>query len=674
MTPKKESGLASQFADLVGIEGIHPPQRIEFLPYITSNDKFIRQDENNPFNKSGKLGGNFGTDLKIGLGSNMTLDAAINPDFGQVEVDPAVVNLSQYETYYDEKRPFFIEGANIFMFGRGGATNYWSFNWGDPNFFYSRRIGRAPQGNSPHDGYVDIPGNTTILGAAKMSGKIDDNWSIGALSALTNREHAETDSSEIRFKNEVEPMSSYNIIRTQREFNKGAQAIGIIGTATFRDLSDPQLAGLLNKQALALGVDGWTFLDSSKTWVITGWSGISHVDGSKARIINVQQAPQHYYQTPDQSYKNLDSSATSMSGWATRFWVNKQKGNFQFNAAFGIISPGFETNDLGYQWNGDQVNMHVAVGYAWFEPDKIFRTKSFNFAVFKNFDFGGKKIGDGYFLFWNGQFNNYYGTNMMFSYSPKIINDKKTRGGPTTEEPAQWSTNISAYSDSRKPVVFDLSYSFWTNKASEVEWNLYFNCGWKISDGIQLSFGPQYASSVGNSQWVTSVTDPFAIQTFGKRYIFSEFKQSTLSADIRLDWTFTPHLTLQLFLQPLFSVGKYSNLKELASPGSYTFNTFGKNGSTAELKDNVYMIDPDGLGPAPSFSIDNPNFNFKSLRGNAVLRWEFSPGSTFYFVWTHTRENTQDPGDFRPGRDFRTLMNDRGDNIFLIKLTYWWNL
>jgi hypothetical protein len=476
--------------------------------------------------------------LKIGLGSNLTIDAALNPDFGQVEVDPAVVNLSQYETYYDEKRPFFLEGANIFRFGRGGANNYWSFNWGDPNFFYSRRIGRAPQGSSTHDGFYDAPDCSRILGAAKMSGKIQSDWSIAALSALTSSEYGETDSAGIRFNEEVEPLTSYNLFRTQREFNNGAQAIGIIGTATLRDLKTPQMQNSLNSHAYTYGLDGWTFLDSSQTWVITGWTGFSRVEGSSQRMLDLQKSPHHYFQMSGQNYKSIDSQATSMSGYAGRFYINKQKGQFRLNAAFGVISPKFESNDLGFQWNGDLINSHIAVGYRWFKPDEIFRSKGFDLAVYRSYDFGGRKMGDGYFIFADGEFNNYYGFNMTCNYSPTTLNTKRTRGGPAMNEPPNWGFNISSWSDSRKDLVFDASYNYWTNEVNEYDWSVYANCEWKIAEGLSATIGPQFAYSKGNAQWVTSVSDPLSISTFGSRYIFSinqvNFLKKSIISNIKI--------------------------------------------------------------------------------------------------------------------------------------------
>lgn len=270
------------------------------------------------------------------------------------------------------KDHFFIEGANIFKFGYGGATRFVSFNWGSPSFFYSRRIGGAPKGSVSRDGYVRFPERTTILGAFKTTGKLS-GWSLGFVNALTSREYAEIDLNGERFKEEIEPFSYYGVLRTQKEFNEGRQAIGLIATSVLRDLRNENLSSVLNKRAFCLGFDGWTFLDRDKTWVLTGWLGGSLVEGSKEDILRLQMAPQHYFQRPDAEHVHLDDNATSLKGYAGRFMLSKERGNFFFNSAIGVISPGFDSNDLGFQWGGDVINAHILFGYAWFKPNKIFR-------------------------------------------------------------------------------------------------------------------------------------------------------------------------------------------------------------------------------------------------------------------------------------------------------------
>ncbi len=673
MVPKKESGFVSRFADLIGIRDISPARRVEVLPYVVSSGHFLQHEAGDPFNDGSELYGDIGADLKIGIGSNLTLDATINPDFGQVEVDPAIVNLSQYETFFREKRPFFIEGASIFRFGQGGASSFWSFNWSNPNFFYSRRIGRSPQGSVIHSGFSDIPDRTTILGAAKLSGKISD-WSIGALSALTQREFGRVDSSGVRFSDEIEPFTYYGVIRTRREFEEGRHAVGFIGASVLRDLRAPPLTERLSRRAYALGLDGWTFLDSDRRWVISGWTGATRVEGDRERILALQRAPQHYFQRPDAGHVEIDSSATSLSGYGARVYLNKQKGNIQLNAAAGIISPGLETNDLGFHWRGDLLNAHIVSGYEWYEPGRVFRRKWFNVATYRSYNLDGKKTGEGYFLFYDAQFLNYWGFGGNFVWNPTTLDDRRTRGGPLTEDPSGWSASLFGYTDSRK----QLEGQVWMNGGRDIAGSRWWSVGtwmeWEPSSRVKVRFGPEFSRKHLVAQWVTRVEDPSVISTFGTRYIFATLDQKEVSASIRLDWTFTPTLSLQVYLQPLISSGDYRGFKEFARPESFDFNIYGEKGSTITAAGGEYTVDPDGAGGASSFSFGDPDFNIKSLRGNAVLRWEYLPGSVLYLVWTQDRTNYDDPGTFEFGRDFRSLVSAKANNIFLIKLTYWWSL
>ena len=372
-TPRNESGFVSRFPELTGIEQVKPPRRMELLPYVTSRAEFDPPEAGDPFNDGSSFSGNAGLDAKLGLGGNLTLDATVNPDFGQVEVDPAVVNLSDVETFFPERRPFVVEGSNISTFGEGGSNNFWGFNWGNPNFFYSRRIGRPPEGEVPDADFTDVPDGTTILGAAKLSGRLAGGWSLGMLSAVTDREEAHLDTAGHQWRTDVEPYTYYGVLRGQREFRQGQQGLGFISTLTARKFDDQALPDQLNSNALTLGMDGWTFLDHDRTRVVTGWGGASLVAGNQALVTDLQESSQHYFQRPDAGYVEVDSSATSLSGYSGRVALNKQKGEWQMNAAFGLVSPGMDVNDLGFQFRTDMINYHLVGTRQWSNPDKIFR-------------------------------------------------------------------------------------------------------------------------------------------------------------------------------------------------------------------------------------------------------------------------------------------------------------
>ncbi len=671
--PKESNKHVSMYPSLVGIKNIQPPRRIEFLPYAVASGKFLNYSSDDPFNRNRSFYKNIGADIKIGLGSNFTLDGTINPDFGQVELDPAVVNLSAFETYFEEKRPFFIEGAGIFSFGHRGATSNWGFNYGSPDFFYSRRIGRRPQADPTHEGEVNIPANSTILAAAKISGKTKHNWEIAALQAVTAREVADViDSVGVRFEEDVEPLTSYTILRTFKNFNDNRFGLGFLGTSVVRNLHTDNLRNTLRNKAFTGGLDGYVFIGQDKKWALNGWIGASYLSGNDSVITDLQKSPQHYYQRPDIKFVTLDTTRTSLNGWAGRIALNKEKGNFFLNTAIGVTSPGFETNDLGFHWRGNIINQHLVLGYRWYQPGKIFRNASLFVSNFRNFDFDGNHTDEGVMLFFNGQFLNYYGFNFDSGYFPETLDIGRTRGGPIMKDPAGYFLDLSFNSDNRKNIVLSLSGNYSANRPGGWDYSISSGLTWKPNSRMEIRFSPRYYKDHAVAQWVTSHEDLSAKHTFGTRYLFAILNQKRVSASIRMNYTFTPRLSFQLYLQPLLAAGQYSNFKELARPRSFDFISYGESGTRITAIGDEYEIDPDGT-EQNNFTIDNPDFNFKSLRGTALLRWELAPGSTLYLVWTHDRSDDENPGSLNFRRDIEDLFKADSDNIFLVKLSYWIN-
>lgn len=677
MVPKNESGFVSRFADLVGLDGIKPKQRFELLPYLVQKAQFLIHDENDPFYKANQYQTSIGADLKFSLGSNFNIDATFNPDFGQVEVDPAIVNLSAFETFYDEKRPFFIEGSNIFVFGFGGSNNNWGFNFGVPELFYSRRIGRSPQGRISVEGYVDYPHETRILGAAKLTGKIDETWSMGVLSSVTERTFAVIQSADgSKIEAQVEPLTHYGLFRTQKEFNSGKQALGVILTSVNRNLNTTDLKSNLSDQAYTFGFDGWTFLDDEETYVITGSAVGSYTSGSKDYLLKLQRQPYRYMQRPDKTYMPLDSSRTSIAGYFSRLMLNKQKGNLYINTAVGIVSPGFEYNDLGSQWMADRINGHFVLGYRWYKPDGVFRRKNINVAYSRTSDYEDNVSRSGFFVNGGAEFLNFWGISYNASYNFESVSTTLTRGGPKLNIPANLSFGLDVYSDSRKIFQIRPSAGYWRNNIDSYEYYTELEFIWKPDPRISLSLEPEYSFNYTSFQWVGNFKDETAINTNNTRYVFADLTQKMLSANIRLNWIFTPHLSLQVYIQPLFAVGDYEKFKEIIDPPSLDVLEYGNGNSTITLdrESNQYIVNPDNTGGSESFTFGNPDFNFKSLRGNIVLRWEVLPGSVFYFAWTNSRINFEDPGIFNLKNDFRNLITAEADDIFLVKFSYWFNM
>ncbi len=671
--PKKEQGFVSRFALLKGIKNIHSAGRLELLPYVRGKAAYVQTSSDDPFNDGSEYTPDFGVDLKYSLSSNITLNATVNPDFGQVEVDPAVVNLSDVESFFDEKRPFFVDGAATFRFGRGGSSNNIGMNWSNPRFFYSRRIGRAPQGGLPDYDYADVPDGARIIGAGKVYAKLGKNWNVGLLGAFTNKETARIDYNSNRSRVEVEPYTFYGVARAQKEFKRGKHGLGFISTATLRSFDDPRLKDYLNKNALSFGVDGWSFFGGEKTWVLSGWAGYSTINATKTRMIDVQENSIHRFQRPDFNFISLDSNRTSLSGFASRISINKERGAWLFNTAIGVIDPRFDVNDLGFLWSTNVINAHISTGYRWTDPGKYFRSMRVFGAIANTSDFDGNRTSTFGFANMNVTLLNYISFGFGSFYNIGSTNVRRTRGGPKTLNNPGAGGFYWVSSDSRKDFVASLngSFNFDTNNEKYFNWELEME--WKPADNISFSVSPGFNVSLPKVQWVDAFDDPLSTSTYGRRYIFAAMKQYTFSSGIRLNWTFTPTLSLQLYAQPLVSSADYFDYKYLARPNSYDFRKFPNENLQFSDADQVYSFDPDGAGPAQELSWGNPDFTYKSIRGNAVLRWEYVPGSTLYLVWTQNRSDSNSNGKFSFNH-FSDIGKTPADNIFLLKINYWLNM
>ncbi len=647
--PKNESGFVSRWPELHGIENVRPSRAIELRPYLTSKGEFLSHGPLDPFNDGSRLRANVGADLRMGIGGKLTLNATANPDFGQVEVDPAVVNLSDVESFFQEKRPFFVEGSSIFNFGNQGADGYWGFNWPEPIFFYSRRIGRAPQGSRPPADYADAPIGTGILGAAKLTGKLWPSVSFGTLHALASREVATLETGGVRSEAAIEPLTYYGVLRGLKEFRQRKHGFGLMTTVAARSFEDAPLRDQLNGQSVMTGFDGWTFLDSSKVWVISGWTALSHVRGTRARMTALQQHSRHYFQRPDADHVEVDPDARSLTGFGSRYWLNKQKGRGIFNAALGFMSPGFDVADVGFQSRADVANGHIGGGYKWTETTKWRKHQEVLGSVFASYDLQGNRIWGGVWASGFTEFSNNYSWNYHVAYNPETVNNRRTRGGPLTiNKPGyEFGTYFDTDGKSKRFYFVDF-YTYRVPEADSYNWSVNPGVEWKPASNVTLRIGPQFSRNIENAQYVTSFDDSTATATFGRRYVFGRLDQTTVAANIRLNWAFTPTMSLLTFVQPLISAGDYTDFKSLARPKTYAF-------------------DPIAFG-------GNPDFNFKSLRGNAVFRWEYLPGSTLFLVWTQERTAFEPSGDFDFRRDFSRLTSAEADDIFLAKVTWYFSL
>jgi len=667
-----DPGFVSFEGDLGGIVDIPTPRRLELMPYVSGKLTRAPGDPANPFYRSNDTKPSAGADLKYGLPRGLTLTATVNPDFGQVEVDPAVVNLSAYETFFPEKRPFFVEGANIFNIGviSGGPS------YGSQQIFYSRRIGRPPQ-RFVDGRFVDAPDATTIIGAGKLSGKVGA-WTVGLLNALTAEEKARViDASNVETTTPVEPLTNYFVGRIRRDFREGNTILGFGGTAVNRDLGDTVFKNLLRSSA-DVGSFDFEHRWANRQWTLTGALSSSRIDGSQAVIRNAQQSSARYYQRPDADYLSVDTAATSLNGYSAKLGLNKA-GDWSFSATAKSISPGFEVNDLGFMGRVDYRNVGAGGSYNNFKPGKLLRSYSLYAGTNHAWNYGGDKIWTSFFNQVSLNFTNLWSLYGGGEYDPGAIDDRLTRGGPRGRQPTQWGGWTEIDSDQRSV----LSYSFFGNYYADEKhgYSKHLSVGLTIrpTSSVHVTVSPDASLYHNTIQFVRGATDPLATSTYGRRYVFGNLFQTTLSATTRVDWTLTPLLSFQLYAQPFASAGRFRSFKELLTPATQNYIVYGQdNGSTiTPVPDPTtgntlsYTVDPDGPGIAPSFSLNNPDFRTHSLRGNAVVRWEYRPGSALFFVWQQQRSDFLPfEGDFRTGRETRMIFG-RPSNVFLVKATYW---
>lgn len=678
-----ESGGPSRYGHLRGLRVPTTRRRAELVPYVVGRSLNIQPaDAGDPFADPHVLDSRFGADLRYLLTSNLTLSATVNPDFGQVEVDPAVVNLSAFETSFPEKRPFFVEGAGLLRFG--GLNCFFCSNVSSLNLYYSRRIGRLPQGAGVaydnHD-YADVPDNTTILGAAKVTGRAGA-WSVGVLDALTRREHARVASGDdVRQEIEVEPLSNYFVGRLARDLKDGDLVIGGLLTSVVRDLDDAALRERLNSHAEGMGLEtDWWW--GRRTYRLLASVAFSQISGDSSAILRAQQSSARYFQRPDRGHGGnglfsdaYDTELTSLRGYAAYARLAKSSGDWLWELSTNIRSPGFEVNDMAFLTRADYVWMSGNLLRQWTLPGRFYRSMTAIVGGQQQYNFDGDLTDRQVQLYHAITFLNYWNAAAFWIHRFNVFDDRLTRGGPVVKRPGMNYWYLEASTDSRKNLVASVSPAYGCSFEGDCDRELGFGLTYRPASNISVSLGPAYYHGESSAQYVISIEDPTATAFYGKRYVFSDIEQKQVSMNTRLNVTFTPTLSLELFAQPLISAVRYTNFKEFAAPRALAKNVYGRDVGTIERQEGgAYVVDPDGAGPATSFELEDPDFNFRSLRGNVVLRWEFRPGSTLFLVWNQARSHDVPVGDFDFNRDIDALFETDADDIFLVKLSYWLQL
>jgi uncharacterized protein DUF5916/cellulose/xylan binding protein with CBM9 domain len=633
---RSANGYVSSFGELGGLSMTTAPKRMELLPYSVGNVT-VQPTDGNPLIKSPSPAGAVGMDVKYALTPGLTLSATINPDFGQVEADPAVVNLSAFETFFSERRPFFVEGSGNFRFDSDCPN-------GPCQLFYSRRVGRSPQGLETlpsGDGvYTDAPLQTTILGAGKLTGRVG-KFSIGVMHAVTQEEHGEALLGAQKITTPIEPLTNYSLARVRREF-ANQSAVGFLVTSTNRSLSTPLL--FLPKNAFTGGVD--VDLRFKTRYSLAGYWAASSVRGDPVAIDRIQENSRHYYQRPDSDALELDPSRTALNGTSGRIGIKKiggQRVRFDFNG--GFKSPGFDVNELGFirradeRWTANWLQIRSE------KPSRWLRSRYLNFNAFYMWNADGDAIVRAQNVNGNVNFKNNWSAGGGVGLELREFDDRLTRGGPGAY--AEGYRNFWSWlnTDNRKPLSLSMFSGAGRNGVG----------GWFRENNVDLTYRPMSAITVATGlqinrsasdhQWVELVTDSTG------HYVFANIKQTTYALTERLNYTMTPNLSLQLYAQPFVSGGDYGGFKELV---------------------NGRSLDYDGRYSPYAYG-SNPDFNYKSFRTTNVLRWEYRPGSTMFVVWQQSRDGSEAYGDVRFSRDFGRIFNTPARNVVLVKFSYWLN-
>lgn len=661
---KSKSGIVSQFAEVSGFTGLTSPRRLEVTPYTV-----LKTVPQHRIDANGGTAGyaradlsTVGTDIKYGVTSNFTLDATINPDFGQVEADPSNLNLTAFETFYQERRPFFMEGAGLFRF---------DLNCNDGNcsgLFYSRRIGRRPQLNDAIQGSYDpaasVSQSTPILGAAKLTGRTESGLQLGVFDAVTEERKAY---GPVIGTLVAEPRTNYLVGRVAQDFRKGKTTIGFMGTATDRSLDD-FTSRALARSAYVGGVDA-RHRFAHENFELSGFVAASTVSGTSAAIDSLQLNSRHGYGRPD-AHLPYDPTRTQLDGSAGQLSFAKVGGGItRFNVNYRVISPGFEINDVGYLSRADQRFQSGWMGLQFNKPTSVYRQARLNFNQWAGWtteglptDLGGNVNGHLQLpsLWWlHAGINS---NNWVPTYD-----DRASRGGPAVRNSKNTSGWFGFEGDERKrftPSAFLVAFQADGSRSHGffVDPQLEF----RASDRLTLTAGPHFQHDVTDAQWFGRFDTMNADSTRSTHYSFARLNQRTLSMTSRFDYTATPALTFQMYLAPYVTVGHYTKLRELADPRAASYGDRYKPYTPFDYADSSAFA---------GFRASANDFNYKALNTNAVLRWEYRPGSSIFMVWQQGRQQSdRNYGQFAAGRDYRDLFRAHPDNTFLIKASYWLSL
>jgi len=669
LIPRQGTGRLYNFGELHGIQGLKPRRRIELLPHALTQVESLPEQAGNPFDGPNGTGA-VGLDAKVGLSSNFTMDATVNPDFGQVEADPSVVNLTTYETFYEEKRPFFLEGKRIFTLGLEGSAIAGDENGaleGD-QLFYSRRIGAAPsiQPSIQDGAFLETPGQTSIISAVKVTGKTKDGLSVGVLQSVTDDEHANLWFNGVESRVPVAPTTNYVVGRVQKDWNKGNSILGGMFTSTHRWLPDDVVLHQLPTDSFTGAVDATQFF-GDRSYVFEGKGVFSRIAGDASAIRALQTNPVHYYQRPDAQHLGVDQNATSMVGNAGTVRVARYgKSKWLWSESARWMSPGLELNDVGYLRQADLILNEAKLEFKEIEPHGVFRSYGFSVTRDDTWDFGGlKTIGSTSFLA-NGAFRNLWTAWAGVTVLEAPTDTRLLRGGPAMTTSGRVAAVALVNSDPSRRVNVEASMERdFVMDGDARRNNVTTQVNMRPANAFYLSVIASYEHNVDDLQYVDT-----AHPGGSPRYILGRLDQDTLGLTFRANVFVSPDFTIQYYGSPFVSNGAYGAFKRATTPraSEYAdrFHTFSDSEIAFVPQANAYRV----TEGSDSYAFGNPNFDFRQFRSNLVARWEYKPGSSLYVVWSQDRTDQEVFG--------RSLTNSLdalrlapATNVFLVKMSYW---
>ena len=659
--PRSSPQIVSKFGVVDGIDGVPPARRLELLPYVLGGVDVEPVQAGDPLNTHVSSLKNLGLDLKYGLGPAFTVSATINPDFGQVEADPSQINLSGNELFFAEKRPFFLEGVDLFKLpiGANGSSV--------DTAFYSRRIGAKPPDPNADYQYIDSPQSTAIYGAMKLTGKTRDGWSVGLLDAVTGSENATIiDANGVRSDPLVAPLTNFAVARVKRDLNEGATSIGASATAVDRDVAGTPMDAIFRDQAYTAGFQAQHRWDDN-AWLLDLRGTGSWVHGSVEAMQATQESQVHLYQRPDATDVHFDPNARSMAGGDLTLKLGRfgDTKHVRYFIGANARTPGLELNDVGFLTSADRQLGFVYGEYREDSPGDTVLNWSVNSDVFAVATAEPRLETWGFECNGHMQLVNYW----QIAGGCNIANNRwdyqYLRGGPTLHQDNSVSGYTEIDSDTRKPIWMSI-----VGRASslptqdELDGGIDVGATIQARPNIDLFVGPSWYERDDPQQYVAQADD-----TGGTRhYVMARIKQTTASITMRLNWTFSPHLSLQAYAQPFIATGRYSEYKDFNNPHADTFTD-----RFHMLQGREYSIDADTVHASynGSYSFAKPDFDLRQLRSTMVLRWEYRPGSTVFAIWSHGQTSTIDDGRFRLGADLSGLIHAPAENVVMVKANYW---